>query len=657
MVNLRVQAGSTLSNVDIIKLHLYYEGPSTAEELAEEVSKWMRAKPSSERALSMYVLPVLSSKPLFVKQGDEYSIDLGKLPEHQVVKQIFEKERRYLSEKELKSLIAKELEIKVNSVAITPERVNGLKKLGKKWGLEHWRYVNDEAFEILKERKASFSEREIVRIVVEAGFTTEDNAIFDPEGDQRFKRDRKNWRAALDDERVEKVTKAYKSKSKTKLDKKLESDFVKSQKSKETQFRQQLRNADEKLKKVLIKKIVSEKLKDAPREPAVQIVPHDKLQDQFRDIFKDEQQEISAKIEFDKVVSYQRVEDAQRDTALTPRERHTINAFIERIATSDELIPLSTQQVSVSGPLSAPRIQHILYQRYAEYSMQRSIITDEYNRLLIELLKPKITDLVLNPGLQAGNLAVCLLNYLYDEMVGMYWAFGDHDTLQLVTHDNEKLNLDARDTALIESVKENFVLNRNDLLYNFIEYNFCGIDFDPVLTQAAKIIARLSGYDNVFVVCKDFLSELPEVFNQQPNPENDIDLVFQVILGNMTFKNDQNIVANYLDQALRIVAADGRIGFFLRWDFMKLLDGHQFLTMIQDRHYFETVVKLAGVPGESDLAAVIIKPRDFEGAPPIRFSTIAASTEINKVQNQLKSDKGGDLVKLIPQDAYSMLFD
>src|SRR3990172_10681569 len=115
MVNLRVQAGSTLSNVDIIKLHLYYEGPATAEELAGEVSRLMRAALTLDRALKTYVLPVLANKGAFVKDGDRYTIDLSKLPEHRVVKEVLLRERRFLSEKELKSLVAKELDIKVNS--------------------------------------------------------------------------------------------------------------------------------------------------------------------------------------------------------------------------------------------------------------------------------------------------------------------------------------------------------------------------------------------------------------------------------------------------------------------------------------------------------------------------------------------------------------
>ena len=224
MVNLHVQAGSTLSNVDIIKLHLYYDGPATAEMLASEVSRLMRAKPSVERALSMYVLPVLKSTTLFVKHGKEYSIDLALLPEHQVVLGIFERERRFLSEKDLKNLIAKELEIKVHSVAINPERIKGIKKLGKKWGLEKWQLINDEAFEILKEHKASFSDKEIIRMVVEAGFTTEDGAIFEPKNDIRFKKDRKNWRACLKEEQIIKSSKeqSQKNKPKSKLDKNLE---------------------------------------------------------------------------------------------------------------------------------------------------------------------------------------------------------------------------------------------------------------------------------------------------------------------------------------------------------------------------------------------------------------------------------------------------
>ncbi len=651
MVNLRVQAGSTLSNVDIIKLHLYYEGPSTPDELASEVARLMRSSPDKETALKKYVLPVLASQPLFVKKGGKYAVDIEQLPEHKVILEVFEESRQFLSEKDLKNKIAKALGIKVLSVAIDPSRVKGLKLLVRKWGLKHWRLINDDAFKVLNDRKASMTEKEIIKAVVELGAVKEDEAIFDPSTDKRFVRDRKAWRVATDDEEKAKKAKKSKLKAKGKVDKQLETDFVKSQVAKDLS-KPVKRESGEKLKKVLIKKIVSEKLRESQEAPPVIQAP-DKIQEHFLDLMDDEKQEIVAKEDFDKVTSYQRVEDSPRDLSLSQKERAAINAFLEKLATSKEFSPLTDHPVSASGPLSAPRVERLLYQRYSAYSMKRTLIPDEYNRMLVEVLDPKVTDLVLNPALQVGGLAVALLNYLHEQMTGMYWALGDGDTIQFLTQRGEKLFLDARDTVLIEKVKEEFVLNRNELLDNFIEYNFCGIDTDPVLTQAAKIITRLSGYEGVYLVNRNFLTELPEVFGQTPNPENDIDLVFNVILGNATFRGDHNIVANYIDQATRLLTKDGRVGYFLRWDFLQLMDGHPFLEMILGRHYFDTILKLTAVPSDVPTAIVILKPRFTEDSPPIRFGVLGSSTEIPKFTAQLRGDSAADALSYLPQSAFS----
>lgn len=651
MVNLRVQAGSTLSNVDIIKLHLYFEGPSTPDELAAEVSRLMRSKPDQESALKKYVLPVLGTHKLFVKKGGKYTIDIDELPEHKVIMDVFEESRQFLSEKDLRNKIARALAIKVLSVAIDPSKVKGLKLLGKKWGLKHWRLVNDEAFAVLKERKASMTEKEIIKAVVDLGKVKEDEAIFDPENDKRFVRDRKAWRIATDDEEKAKKAKKSKVKAKGKVDKLLETDFIKSQISKEI-AKPTKRESGDKLKKVLIKKIVSEKFKEAQDGPPVIQAP-EKLQDHFLDLIDDEKEEIAAKEDGDKLTSYQRVEDTPRDLSLSQKERAAITAFLERLETSKEFSPLSDNQVGAGGPLSAPKVERLVYQRYANYSLKRTLIPDEYNRMLVEMLDPKFTDLVINPATQVGGLAIALLNYLHEQMSGLYWALGDGDNIHFLTQRGEKLFLDARDTVLIEKVKEDFILSRNDLIDNFIEYSFCGVETDPVLTQAAKIITRLSGYESVYLVNQNFLTELPEVFGQTPNPENDIDLVFNVILGNITFRGDHNIVANYIDQGTRLLSKDGRVGYFLRWDFLQLMDGHPFLEMILGRHYFDTILKLTAVPSDVPTAIVIIKPRFTEDSPPIRFGVVSSSTEIPKFAAQLRGDSVPDAISLLPQSAFS----
>jgi len=657
MINLRVQTGSTLSNVDIIKLHLYFEGNSSAEELAAEVSRLMRSAPDAEKALKVYVLPVLERGDIFVKKGRKYAINLDVLPEHQIATQVFEETRKFLSEKDIRSKIAKSLGIKVSTVAFSPEKIKGLKKIGKRWGLKNWKIINDEAYEMLVEQKASLSEKGIVKMVVDAGLASADTAIFDPIGDKRFKRDRKNWRAVSKDEAAKaKTVVKSRSKAKTSVDRKLESDFMKAQASKDAARTQPKRDSSDKLKRVLIKKIVTEKIKESHPDQVIASPSSDRLAERFKDIFNEEKQEVSLKEDFEKMMSYQHVEDVPRESGLSQKERLAINTFLKRLASAEDIVPLSNHPVNLSGPLSAPKVERILYQRYADYSLQRILVPDEYNRLLVELLDPKIPNLVLNPAMQVGNLAVAVLNYLYEEMNGMFWALGDKDSLQLVNRHGEKLTLDARGTPLVEKIKEEFVLNRNELLNNFIEYNFCGLDNDPVLTQTAKVMTRLSGFENVYLVCRDFLTELPEVFGQPPNPENDIDLLFDVILGNITFKNNHNIVANFMDQATRILAANGRIGFFLTWDFLRLMDGHEFLDMIRSRHYFDIVLHLSGIPDDSEAALVVLRPRDSEDSPPIRFGNIASSTEIHRCLSHLKSGGATDAITLIPQEAFSQVF-
>ncbi|MEP0813603.1 MAG: hypothetical protein HRF49_02920 [bacterium] len=654
MVNIRVQAGSTLSNVDIIKLHLYFDGPATEEELAQEVCRLMRANVSVEKALERYVRPVLASQPIFRKSGDKYELDIEKLPEHKVVHKVLADERKFLSEKDLKSKVAKELGIKVNCVALDATRIPGLKQQGKRWGLEHWRLVNDEAFKLMKERPGSISESEIIKLVVGAGLASEKEAIFDPFADSRFKRDRKNWRLAGTPASEPKAGKV-KPRPAVSVDRNLESEFIRAQIAKEREKQQKAGKPSGELKKVLIKKIVSEKIKErepvAAQEVVSGIAPV--LEELHSGTF-------GLGGDFDKVTSFQRVEDSPREMSLSPKERTAINEFLERLVSDSDIVPLSDHPIKLGGPLSAPKVERIVYHRYKDYSTRRCIIPEEFNRMLVEILAPKLSDLVLNPAAQAGALAVAVLNYINEQMLGIYWALGDNDSVLLVSQKGARLTLDARDTPLIEKAKEEFVVNRNDLIGNFISFNFCGIETDPILFQAARIITRLSGFEDVYIVNRDFLTELPEIFGQPPNPENDIDLLFQVILGNLTFRGEQslvnNFVANYIDQACRIVAADGRIGFFVNWDFLQLLEGHEFLDMILSRQYFKAILRLPAIQSDIEPALVVIEPREAEEIPDTLFAVINSSSDIPKVLAALQGSEASDFVRRIPAKGFSEIF-
>jgi hypothetical protein len=294
-------------------------------------------------------------------------------------------------------------------------------------------------------------------------------------------------------------------------------------------------------------------------------------------------------------------------------------------ATVDPEAPL---EAILGAPLSARKLLDVLRLKHAAYSRDRVALPGELHRLLIELLNPHIHETVLHPACYEGTLSVELLSYLYEHLDGAAWAFVDDNSnlLELVQADGAHFRIDAKESALLETAKDKFIVSQVDLLNHYLStYRYTGIEQDRVLARAARIYSRLSGYENVYVANRDFLAELPEVFCLPPNEDNEIPLRFEIVLGNLTFTQDANLAANYLEQALRVLRPGGRLGVFVLTELMHLLKQHALLGEFVRQNSVTHYIHLPLIDGQHEMLLLMMRANTISGeaAPQIAVAELS----------------------------------
>ena len=128
-----------------------------------------------------------------------------------------------------------------------------------------------------------------------------------------------------------------------------------------------------------------------------------------------------------------------------------------------------------------------------------------------------------------------------------------------------------------------------------------------MLARAARVITRLSGHENAYIVSKDFLTELPEVFSLPPNEDNEISMRFDYVAGNLTFAQDANLAANYLDQSLKLLAPGGRCGVLGLSELLVLLKEHQLIGEFLKGKAVTHFVRLPVIEGRHNVVLLVVE--------------------------------------------------
>jgi hypothetical protein len=239
-------------------------------------------------------------------------------------------------------------------------------------------------------------------------------------------------------------------------------------------------------------------------------------------------------------------------------------------------------------------------------------------------LNPQVNESVLNPSCYEGNLAVELFTHLFEKLDGAAWAFNDNSNmLEVVQLDGARYTIDARDSVLLEAAKDKFIVTQTGILNHYLSaYRYTGIELDRVLARAARVITRLSGFENVYISNRDYLSELPEVFGLPPDEDNDIPQRFNCIMGNYTFTQDANLAANYLDQSLRLLAPNGKLGVFVQTELLRLLKQHALLGEFLRSNAVTHFIKLPLIEGRDVVMLMMRSMETGATAPKIVYAEV-----------------------------------
>ncbi len=568
-----------VSNVDLIRRFVFEHQPVTVDQIAAEVQAQMVSIHDVEIAKAKFVMPVLNGQDYFVEKDGQWSIDLKLMPEYKVLPEVFAEAKRLLYDREVRSKVARQLGIKVATVVLDLSLAPGLKQDGSYWGLQSWRLMNDEAADVLKQHTGGLTEKDLHRYICDRFGVNPDDAILNLKGDRkRFVQDKKLWFLKSEFEKRKTDPKEEKLRlpdlSGKEIDSLLEGSFLEAH----TIKGEERPGSGEGLARARLRKSLKKQAQEIieSREEHKQ----EDLAAKLSEVLS------AAGVEDYDVRSFQRVEPASKERGLSPKERDEIQGFLDQLLSQDTVgvgAPLSSV---VNAPLSARKVQDILRLKYINYSRDRAILPDEYRRLLVEILRPALHETLIHPACFEGALAVELFSFLYDKLAGAAWSLTeDSNMIELVTVDGQRARLGDTDEPLLEAARDRFIVTQVDLLQHFINFKYTGIEFDKVLARAARIITRLSGYEGVYIVSRDYLSELPEIFGLPGNEDNEIPHRFDCVTGNFTFVNDANLAANYLDQSLKLLAAGGRGVFFVLQELLVLLKEHSLIgDILQEKH-------------------------------------------------------------------------
>lgn len=625
---------SVISNIDLVRRFVFEKGePVSIDEIAAALRREMSSIRTDEMARERYVLPVLRSQGYYRERDGKWEIERAKMPEYAVLEEVMREEHRLLYEREVRSKVAAKLGVKVMTVVLDLTQAPELTEFGTRWGLKSWRIVNDEAAQILDQHPGGLNEKDLAKHVCERFNIDPEDAILDLKRDakKRFVADRKLW--VLKEHYSKKETAAQEAgqpllelKGKA-VDLLLEGSFLEAQTARPDQAQKEAQETKTKLKKAL-------------KKQAQDIIDRrEDLGGKSEDLAAKLSQVLSAAgVDEYEVTSFQRVEPAPKERGLAPRERDEIQQFIDQLLGEETTGVGPSLQSVVNAPLSARKMQDVLRLKYISYTRDRAVIPSEYYRLLVEVLRPTVDSTFINPSCFDGNLGVELFSYLFDKLEGAAWALPEDDgLLEIVQPDGARYRLSSKDEALAEIARDKFMITQADLLNHFLNYKYTGIEPDKVLARAARIITRLSGYENAYIVAKDFLTELPEVFSLPPNEDNEIPLHFDFVAGNLTFTQDANLAANYLDQSLKLLSPGGRCGVLVLSELLSKLKEHQLigeflrgkavthfirLPVIEGRHNVVILVVESLVDQTRELPIVSARVTDFKSA-----NTLAKSLE------------------------------
>ncbi|MCB1216266.1 hypothetical protein KDL44_02675 [bacterium] len=631
---------SVLSNVDVIRRFVFENQPANLDDIAAAVNAEMIHPVEIERARERYVLPVLRSQPYFreTKDGQWETIN-DKMPEYSVLEQVMREEQAQMYERDVRSRIARKLGWKVNTVVIDLEKAAGLVKQKSWWGMKDWVLCNDVAEEILRGHPNGMSEKDLMKAVVEKSKLAEDKVILNLKGDlkKRFGQDRKNWflkelMKAKEEEKVKSSAVMAVPEKSEDIDSLLEGSFLDAQsafKTEEKRSATELQTGKSRLKKALKKQAmeVLEQREDTARPEDLAARMNRMLQD--------------AGIEEERFNSFQYLDSSARERGLSPREREEIQQFIDQLLEHETVAVGVNEDSIVNAPLSVKKINDILRIKYLNYTRDRVLIPNEFYRLLVTILKPGINDNTLHPACLEGNMTTEMLRWMMNRLENAAWALvDDGSNIEVVQADGQRFRLAQTEKSLIEKARDRFIVSQMDLIDHFINYRYTGIEADKVLALAARINCRVSGFDDTYIVSKDFFSELPEVFNQTANDDNDIPNRFDVILGNYIFAQDANLAANYLDQSIKLLNPGGRLGIFVEPELLVLLQQHgllgEFLSGMAVTHY----IRLPLIEGRHDVVLLVLSSLAYDGEKPGQIITAELADSKAAVSLAAALDRG-----------------
>lgn len=563
---------SALSNVDIIRRFVYQNQPVSLEEIAAELKSQMTSLKTDEQAEKNAQI-VLDKNSYFRRTDDgKWEVEVSQMPEYKALPEVLAEAHQVLYERDVRSKVAQKLGWKVASVVLDMFRAEGVKRFGaSRWGLDHWVLGNDHAADVLKANPNGLSDKDLLKQVAERFKLDPAAVVFNFTGDKRFVPERKQWllREHAENKKAREPKAAAAKRKEVTVDEQLEAGFLQAQTTRSDE-----ESGDG-------ERLIKSRLRKATLKQAQEII------ETREDLQPARQQDFAARLsqqlsaagmdEYD-VTSFQRVESAPKERGLNTKEREEINQFVSQLLEQETVGMGVSLQAIANAPLSARKMQDVLRLKYAAYARDRVVLPTEYYALLVELLKPTITKPTLHPSCMEGMLSIELFTYLYDRLEDAAWALTDDGgNLEIVQRDGQRYRLTADDPQLIEQARDKFIVNQVDLVNHYLNNRYTGIEADKVLARAARVTTRLSGFENAYIVSRDYLTELPEVFGYQHDEENLIPDVFDVVLGNYTFTQDANLSANYLDTSLKVLAPGGRLGVFVLAELLTLLKEHGLL--------------------------------------------------------------------------------
>lgn len=179
----------SFNNISVLKRAIYYYGPQTADELADQIRAALPYAIPIDEALNRYVEPPLRLQKYFVRLEDgRWDIDWAMAGENQFVEKVLLEEGHPLSLREIRARVAALLAKNSEDVRIDLDSDPNFVPIGSEYyGLSAWHVMNDEAYEFLSRRPGVYrSERDITDSVIAESGLVRDAVTFCPKLDPRF---------------------------------------------------------------------------------------------------------------------------------------------------------------------------------------------------------------------------------------------------------------------------------------------------------------------------------------------------------------------------------------------------------------------------------------------------------------------------------------